>query len=41
MDVTVKPNLRQRTSCKLRRAENPSEFQKRILDAWLGKPRNY
>jgi predicted metalloprotease with PDZ domain len=41
MDVTVKPSLRQRTSCKLRRAENPTDLQKRILDSWLGKPRNY
>ncbi len=41
LDVTVKPSLRQRTSCKLRRAENPTELQKRILDSWLGKPRNY
>ncbi|HVE40945.1 MAG TPA: PDZ domain-containing protein [Planctomycetota bacterium] len=41
LDVTVKPSLRQRTSCKLRRAENPTEVQKRILDSWLGKPRNY
>jgi predicted metalloprotease with PDZ domain len=41
LDVTLKPGLRQRTSCKIRRAENPSELQKRILDTWLGKPRNY
>ena len=41
LDVTLKPSLRQRTSCKLRRAEKPTELQNRILDAWLGKPRNY
>jgi predicted metalloprotease with PDZ domain len=41
VDVTVKPALRQRTSCKLRRAENPSDLQKRLLDTWLGKPRTY
>jgi predicted metalloprotease with PDZ domain len=41
LDVTVKPSLRQRTSCKLRRAENPTELQKRLLDSWLGKPRDY
>jgi predicted metalloprotease with PDZ domain len=40
-DVTVKPTLRQRTTCKLRRAANPSDFQKRILDTWLGKTRDY
>jgi len=40
-DVMIKPKLRQRTSCKLRRAENPTDLQKRLLDTWLGKPRNY
>jgi predicted metalloprotease with PDZ domain len=39
--VTLKPGLRQRTSCKIRRAENPSDLQKRLLDTWLGKPRDY
>ena len=41
LDVTLKPGLRQRTSCKLRRAEHPTELQKSILDAWLGKLRTY
>ena len=40
-EVTIKPKLRQRTSCKLRRAETPSELQKRVLDGWLGKTRDY
>jgi predicted metalloprotease with PDZ domain len=41
VDVTIKSKLRQRTSCKLRRGAEPSELQKRILDAWLGKSRDY
>jgi len=41
LDVKLKPSLRQRTSCKLRRAENPTDLQKRLLDTWLGKPRQY
>jgi predicted metalloprotease with PDZ domain len=40
-EVTITPKIRQRTTCKLRRAETPSELQKRILDSWLGKPREY
>jgi hypothetical protein len=39
--VTLKPRLRQRTTCKIRRADNPSDAQKRVLDAWLGKTREY
>jgi len=40
-EVTIKPGLRQRTTCKIKRAENPTELQKRVLDAWLGKTREY
>ncbi len=40
-DVAITPRLKQRTTCKLRRAENPTAAQKRILDAWLGKAREY
>jgi predicted metalloprotease with PDZ domain len=40
-DVAITPKLKQRTTCKLRRAENPTDAQKRVLDAWLGKPREY
>ena len=40
-DVTIKPGLRQRTTCKIKRGENPTELQKRVLDAWLGKTREY
>lgn len=40
-DVVMKPRLRQRTTCKLRRAAQPTELQKQILDAWLGKAREY
>jgi len=40
-EVVLKPRLRQRTTCKIKRAENPTELQKRILDAWLGKTREY
>jgi len=41
LEVTLKPNVRKRTTCKLRRVKNPTELQKRLLDAWLGKPRTY
>lgn len=40
-EVTITPKVRQRTTCKLRRAEAPTEVQKRLLDAWLGKTREY
>jgi predicted metalloprotease with PDZ domain len=40
-DVILKPRLRQRTTCRIKRGENPTELQKRILDAWLGKTREY
>ncbi len=40
-DVRIKPKMRQRTTCKIRRAENPSDLQKRLIDAWLGKPREF
>lgn len=40
-DVTIRPKLRQRTACKVRRAESPSELQAAILDHWLGKARQY
>jgi predicted metalloprotease with PDZ domain len=40
-DVVLKPRVRQRTTCQIRRTANPTELQKRILDAWLGKTREY
>jgi predicted metalloprotease with PDZ domain len=40
-DVTLKPKVRQRTTCKVKRAEAPSDLQKRLLDAWLGKSREF
>jgi predicted metalloprotease with PDZ domain len=40
-EVTVKPKVRQRATCKVRRAESPADDQKRLLDAWLGKPRDF
>jgi len=40
-DVRIKPTTKERTSCKVRRAENPTDLQKRLLDAWLGKPREF
>jgi predicted metalloprotease with PDZ domain len=40
-DVTLKVKVRQRTVCKVRRAENPTDLQKRLLDSWLGKRRDY
>src|SRR5581483_7704598 len=40
-EVTVTPKIRQRTTCRIRRSETPTQLQKRILDSWLGKPREY
>src|SRR5258706_5250831 len=40
-DVTVTSKLRRRTSCKVKRAEAPTEEQKRLIDSWLGKSRDY
>jgi len=40
-ETTLKPKLRQRAVCKVRRAESPTDVQKRLLDAWLGKPRDF
>jgi predicted metalloprotease with PDZ domain len=40
-EVTLKPKLRHRAVCKVRRAESPTELQKRLLDAWLGKSRDF
>ncbi|HLY07922.1 MAG TPA: PDZ domain-containing protein [Planctomycetota bacterium] len=40
-DVTLKPTVRQRATCKVRRSESPSDLQKRVLDAWLGKSRDF
>jgi predicted metalloprotease with PDZ domain len=40
-DVTLKPKVRQRTTCKVRRADAPDDRQKRLLDAWLGKSREF
>ncbi|HVR87406.1 MAG TPA: PDZ domain-containing protein, partial [Planctomycetota bacterium] len=41
LEVPLKPQLRQRAVCKVRRSESPTELQKRLLDAWLGKPREF
>jgi predicted metalloprotease with PDZ domain len=40
-EVTLKPGVRQRATCKVRRAESPTDLQKRVLDSWLGKPRDF
>lgn len=39
--LTMKPTMRQRTTCKLRRSEGPTDLQKTLLDAWLGRSREY
>ncbi len=41
VEATLKVGARERTSCKIRRAEAPSDLQRRILDAWLNKRREY
>ncbi|MBV8881483.1 MAG: M61 family metallopeptidase [Planctomycetaceae bacterium] len=40
-EITLTPKSRHRATCKMRRGEAPSELQKRILDAWLGKSRDF
>jgi predicted metalloprotease with PDZ domain len=41
VELRVPVVLRERTSFRLRRAPSPTEFQKALLDAWLGKPADY
>jgi predicted metalloprotease with PDZ domain len=38
VEAKVVVGIRERTACKLRRVEQPSYIQKRILDGWLGQP---
>jgi predicted metalloprotease with PDZ domain len=40
-EVPLKVGMRERTTCRLRRAEAPTPRQKRLLDAWLGKKTDY
>ncbi|HEX7898051.1 MAG TPA: PDZ domain-containing protein [Planctomycetota bacterium] len=40
-EVTVKVGTRERTACRIRRAESPTPQQKRLIDAWLGKKADY
>jgi predicted metalloprotease with PDZ domain len=40
-DVAVKVGAHARTSCKLRRADAPTELQKKILDGWLHRPSDF
>jgi predicted metalloprotease with PDZ domain len=37
LEVALKVGVRERTTCRLRRAEQPSPAQKKLLDAWLGR----
>jgi len=41
VEVTLKVSIRERTTCKIRRAENPSPEQKKLLDAWLARKAEY
>jgi predicted metalloprotease with PDZ domain len=41
VEVTFKVTVRERTTCRIRRAESPTPDQKRILDAWLGRKAEY
>jgi len=40
-EITIRPKLRQRATCKVRRAEAPTDLQKRLIDSWLGKLRDF
>jgi len=41
IEVTLPVKMRQRTVCRVKRAEAPTPLQKQLLDAWLGKARDY
>jgi len=41
LELPLKPGVRQRAVCKVRRSEAPTELQKRLIDAWLGKARDF
>jgi predicted metalloprotease with PDZ domain len=41
VEATLKLGVRERTTCRIRRAENPSDVQQRILDTWLNRRREY
>ncbi len=37
VEAVLKVGSRQRTSCRIRRAQDPTELQRRIIDGWLGR----
>jgi predicted metalloprotease with PDZ domain len=41
VEVTLKASIRERTTCKIRRAEKPAPEQKTLLDAWLARKIEY
>jgi len=41
VEASVPVAERQRTTCRVRRRAEPTPAQKRILDAWLGRPAEY
>ena len=41
MELTVKAGTHERTTCKLRRAEAPTDLQKKVLEGWLTRPADY
>jgi predicted metalloprotease with PDZ domain len=40
-EIPVTPKVRRRATCKLRRAETPTDDQRRLLDSWLGRSRDF
>lgn len=40
-ELPLKVGVRERTACRVRRAEAPTPAQKRWIDAWLGKKADY
>ena len=40
-EVSLRVGTRERTACRIRRAESPTPPQKRLIDAWLGKKADY
>ncbi len=40
-ELPLKLGVRERSACRIRRAEPPTPQQKRLLDAWLGKKADY
>ena len=41
VEATVRVRSHDRTACKIRRSETPTDLQKKLLDGWLTRPTDY